>query len=164
MRINRAEAVPKSAFRTRQPIAFQVGMALETVDKKNPSLIRPAIVTAVDDYFIKILFIGWPDEYAYWIRDDSCDIFPPGYAKKTNHPIECPLGKLLNIIDSIITDLIAFRFIFTFFQMKFTKFQFIHAVYVVAVVLAMVNIQIKFFIQPSMNVHIEKKIGTLIQY
>lgn len=42
---------------------------------------------------IKVLFIGWPERYAFWIEDDSCDIFPPGYCKKTGHPIECPLGK-----------------------------------------------------------------------
>lgn len=93
LRVNRAEAVPKGAFHTREPMGFTIGMALEVVDKKNPSLIRPAVVTMIDEYQIKVLFIGWPERYAYWIEDDSCDIFPPGYCKKTNHPIECPLGK-----------------------------------------------------------------------
>lgn len=93
LRINRAEAVPREAFHTRKPKAFTVGMALEVVDKKNPSLIRPAVITNIDEYHIKVLFIGWPEKYSYWIDDDSCDIFPPGYCKKTNHPIECPLGE-----------------------------------------------------------------------
>lgn len=91
--MNRAESVPKDAFHTREPIAFTVGMALEVVDKKNPSLIRPAVIIMIDDYNIKVLFIGWPERYAYWIEDDSCDIFPAGYCKKTGHPIECPLGE-----------------------------------------------------------------------
>lgn len=91
---NRAEAVPADAFHTREPRAFAVNMALEVVDKKNPSLIRPAVVTMVEEYLIRVLFIGWPDKYAFWLEDDSCDIFPPGYCKRTGHPIECPLGRL----------------------------------------------------------------------
>lgn len=70
-------------------------MALEVVDKKNSTLIRPAVITMVQEYQIKVLFIGWPEKYAYWVDDDSCDIFPPGYCKKTGHPIECPLGELI---------------------------------------------------------------------
>lgn len=95
--MNRAEAVPKNAFHTRKPKPFAVGMALEVVDKKNPSLIRPAIITNIDEYQIKVLFIGWPERYAYWIEDDSTEIFPPDYCKKTGHPIECPLGKICMI-------------------------------------------------------------------
>lgn len=95
LRMNRAEPVPRDAFHTREPKGFTKGMALEVVDKKNPSLIRPAIIINVQVYLIKILFIGWPEKYAYWIEDDSSDIFPPGYCKKSGHPIECPLGKFL---------------------------------------------------------------------
>lgn len=78
-------------------------MVLEAVDKKNPNLIRPAIITEVKDYEMKILYIGWPERYAYWIRDDSNDIFPPGYCRKTNHPIECPLGKIFSFMNAVIT-------------------------------------------------------------
>lgn len=95
MKRTRSEAVPNSAFCMRQPYLFEAGMVLEAVDKRNPSLIRPAIITEVKNYEIKILYIGWPDQYAYWIRDDSTDIFPPEYCRKTNHPIECPLGKMI---------------------------------------------------------------------
>lgn len=93
LRINRAEPVPKDAFHTREPKAFTKGMALEVVDKKNPSLIRPATILTIQDYRIKVLFIGWPEKYAYWVDDDSNDIYPAGYCKKTGHPIECPLGN-----------------------------------------------------------------------
>lgn len=74
-------------------------MALEVVDKKNPSLIRPAVVTMIDEFEIRILFIGWNEKYAYWIEDDSTDLHPAGYAQKTGHPIECPLtsGKYFQI-------------------------------------------------------------------
>lgn len=95
----RSEAVPESAFCMRKPYLFEAGMVLEAVDKKNPNLIRPAIITEVKDYEIKILYIGWPERYAYWIRDDSNEIFPPGYCRRTNHPIECPLGKIFFIIN-----------------------------------------------------------------
>lgn len=102
LRMNRAEEVPKEAFHTRSRIPFEVGMALEVVDKKNTSLIRPAIIKTIDDYFIQVQFIGWPEEYAFWIDDDSCDIFPPGYCKKTGHPIECPLGELIDHLNRLI--------------------------------------------------------------
>ncbi|XP_031634280.1 uncharacterized protein LOC116347709 [Contarinia nasturtii] len=95
LRMNRAESVPKFAFHTRKPKPFSVGMALEVVDKKNPSLIRPAIITNIDEYHIKVLFIGWPEKYAYWIEDDSTDIYPPNFCQKTGHPIECPLDDYI---------------------------------------------------------------------
>lgn len=93
LRVNRAEAIPHDVFHTRNPKPFQTGMALEVVDRKNPTLIRPAIITEIYEYDIKVLYIGWPDEYAYWIPDDSTDIYPPGWCKRTNHPIEFPIGK-----------------------------------------------------------------------
>lgn len=70
LRANRADPVPSSAFHARQPRKFTKGMALEVVDKKNPSLIRPATVIQVEEFDIKILFIGWDEKYAYWIEDD----------------------------------------------------------------------------------------------
>lgn len=94
LRLNRAEAISKDAFHTRNPRSFEVGMALEVVDRKNPCLIRPAVITDIYEYDIKVLYIGWPEEYAYWLPDDSMDIHPPGWCKRTNHPVEFPLGKL----------------------------------------------------------------------
>lgn len=111
LRTNRAEAVPKDAFHMRKPKSFNIGMALEVVDKKNTSLIRPAVITNIDDYLIKVLFIGWPERYAYWVEDDSSEIFPPGYCKRTGHPIECPLGKR-NFSFSIQRHFFSFLFLF----------------------------------------------------
>ena len=68
-------------------------MKLEVVDKKNPSLIRPATITMVDEYEIKVLFLGWPETYAYWVDDDSPDIHPINWARKTGHPIDPPPVK-----------------------------------------------------------------------
>lgn len=90
LRSQRAEAVPAEAFTTRAPVSFNVGMALEVVDKANPSLIRPARITMVDDYEIKVLFSEWPEEYAYWVDDNSPDMHPGEWAKATGHPIEPP--------------------------------------------------------------------------
>lgn len=93
LRSNRSDTAPEHAFCTRKLTEFSVGMAIEIVDKKNPSLLRPAIITMVDEYEIKVLFIGWPEKYAYWVDDDSPDIHPINWAKKTGHPIEPPYGK-----------------------------------------------------------------------
>lgn len=97
LRLNCAEPAPEYAFHTRAPIGFTVGMAIEIVDKRNPSLLRPATITMVDEYEIKVLFIGWPEKYAYWVDDDSSDIHPMNWAHRTGHPIEPPLGKTENL-------------------------------------------------------------------
>ncbi|XP_055534439.1 lethal(3)malignant brain tumor-like protein 3 isoform X2 [Wyeomyia smithii] len=80
----------KSLFVTRYPIDFENGMKLEVVDRKNQMLIRPATVVATDGYEIKVCFDGWPNFYSFWIEDDSSDIHPVNWCKRTNHPIEFP--------------------------------------------------------------------------
>lgn len=83
----------KSLFVTRHQIKFENGMKLEVVDRKNPMLIRPATVLATDEYEIKVCFDGWHNFYSFWIEDDSSDIHPVNWCKRTNHPIEFPPGK-----------------------------------------------------------------------
>ncbi|XP_065074036.1 lethal(3)malignant brain tumor-like protein 3 isoform X2 [Ochlerotatus camptorhynchus] len=80
----------QSLFATRQPMEFKPGMKLEVVDRKNQMLIRPATVVATDGYEIKVCFDGWPNFYSFWIEDDSSDIHPMNWCKRTNHPIEFP--------------------------------------------------------------------------
>ncbi|XP_058458714.1 lethal(3)malignant brain tumor-like protein 3 isoform X2 [Malaya genurostris] len=80
----------KSLFVTRHPMEFEPGMKLEVVDRKNQMLIRPATVVATDGYEIKVCFDGWPNFYSFWIEDDSSDIHPINWCKRTNHPIEFP--------------------------------------------------------------------------
>lgn len=80
----------QSLFATRQPMDFKPGMKLEVVDRKNQMLLRPATVVATDGYEIKVCFDGWPNFYSFWIEDDSSDIHPMNWCKRTYHPIEFP--------------------------------------------------------------------------
>lgn len=69
-------------------------MKLEAVDKRNPTLVRAATVTEVEDYRLKIHFDGWDELYDEWFESDSTDIHPVGWAESTRHPLEPPLSKL----------------------------------------------------------------------
>nr|XP_006811109.1 PREDICTED: lethal(3)malignant brain tumor-like protein 3-like [Saccoglossus kowalevskii] len=91
--------VPARAFKPRQPAGFQVGMRLETVDKRNPTLIRVATITEVDNLRMRLHFDGWSDEYDYYVDDDSCDIHPPTWCVKTGHPLQPPI----NPVDLLVT-------------------------------------------------------------
>lgn len=77
---------------TRPRVQFKIGMKLEVVDKKNPSLIRPATVISIDEYEIKVLFDGWSEQYAFWINDDSPNLYPVGWCESTGHELEPPPG------------------------------------------------------------------------
>lgn len=81
---------PPRAFKQRQPSGFRRGMRLEAVDKRVPHLIRVATVDDVNGHTIRIRFDGWPDEYSYWVDDDSPDIHPAGWCLETKHPLEPP--------------------------------------------------------------------------
>lgn len=88
--LTNSQAAMDSFFRTRKPIGFAKGMKLELVDRRNPTIIRPATVVNVNKYSIKVLFDGWSPSYSYWIRDDSPDIHPIGWAENTGHSLEPP--------------------------------------------------------------------------
>lgn len=89
----KASAVPRNAFSTRNAIKFKPGMVLEVVDKGNPALIRPARIRMVDEYKIKLVFLEWDEKYAFWMDDDSSDLHQINWAGKTGHPIESPQGS-----------------------------------------------------------------------
>uniref|UniRef100_A0A1B0CUP4 SAM domain-containing protein n=2 Tax=Lutzomyia longipalpis TaxID=7200 RepID=A0A1B0CUP4_LUTLO len=72
----------------RPPRAFQKGMKIEAVDRVCPEFIRPATVIDVAEYELRILYDGFETQYAYWVDDDSTDIFPTGYCEITGHPLE----------------------------------------------------------------------------
>ncbi|XP_067324254.1 lethal(3)malignant brain tumor-like protein 1 isoform X2 [Anolis sagrei] len=86
-----ASAVPKWAFKVRQPHGFLINMRLEAVDRRTPTLIRVASVEDVEDYRIKIHFDGWSHMYDFWIDSDHPDIHPAGWCSKTGHPLQPPL-------------------------------------------------------------------------
>lgn len=44
---------------------FQVGMKLEAVDRKNPSLVCVATIADVDDRLL-VHFDNWDESYDYW--------------------------------------------------------------------------------------------------
>lgn len=83
--------VPARAFKPRQPIAFEPGMKVEVVDKRNPLLVRVATIEEVENYMVKIHFDGWSECYDYWLEDDSPDLHPPGWCAKTGHPLVPPI-------------------------------------------------------------------------
>lgn len=48
------------------PKEFQVGMKLEAVDKKNPSLVCVATVADIVGDRLLVHFDNWDDSYDYW--------------------------------------------------------------------------------------------------
>lgn len=89
----KTQAAPARAFKQRSANGFRRGMRLEAVDKRVPHLIRVATVDDVRDHTIRIRFDGWPDQYSYWVDDDSPDIHPAGWCLETKHPLEPPLSE-----------------------------------------------------------------------
>ncbi|XP_054273821.1 lethal(3)malignant brain tumor-like protein 3 isoform X2 [Macrosteles quadrilineatus] len=83
-------AAPARAFKPRPPNAFKIGMKLEAIDKRSPTVLRPATIVEVMEYQIKITFDGYPEEFGYWVDDDCPDIHPVGWANKTGHPLKPP--------------------------------------------------------------------------
>uniref|UniRef100_A0A1B6E440 SAM domain-containing protein n=1 Tax=Clastoptera arizonana TaxID=38151 RepID=A0A1B6E440_9HEMI len=88
-------AAPARAFKTRPPNLFKRGMKLEAIDKRAPSFLRITTVKDVKDHEILITFDGFPEEFGYWVDDDSPDIHPICWGNKTGHPVECPPNLLL---------------------------------------------------------------------
>ncbi|XP_052776327.1 uncharacterized protein LOC128214104 isoform X2 [Mya arenaria] len=89
----KSQAVPARAFKPRPAIAFEPGMKVEVVDKRNPLLVRVATIAEVENNMVKIHFDGWLDVYDYWLEEDSPDIHPPGWCAKTNHPLMPPITE-----------------------------------------------------------------------
>uniref|UniRef100_W5LZQ7 L3MBTL histone methyl-lysine binding protein 1 n=1 Tax=Lepisosteus oculatus TaxID=7918 RepID=W5LZQ7_LEPOC len=86
-------AVPAHTFKPRPPHGFQVGMKLEAVDKRSPSILRLATVEDIDPHRIKIHFDGWNHMYDEWIDADHPDIHPAGWCEATGHPLKLPLRE-----------------------------------------------------------------------
>ena len=69
---------------------FKVGMKLEAIDRKNPQLICPATVGAVNGDQIHVTFDGWLGAFDYWRKFDSRDIFPVGWCRLSGYPLQPP--------------------------------------------------------------------------
>ncbi|KAF5401010.1 Polycomb protein SCMH1 [Paragonimus heterotremus] len=69
---------------------FQVGDKLEAVDRRNTQLICPASVGAVNGQHILVSFDGWSGAFDYWTRFDSRELFPVGWCKLADYPLQAP--------------------------------------------------------------------------
>lgn len=92
-----AVVAPDSCFKkepsTPKSNEFKVGQKLEAVDRKNPQLLCPATVGAVNGDQIHVTFDGWRGAFDYWCRFDSRDIFPVGWCASSGHPLQLPGQK-----------------------------------------------------------------------
>uniref|UniRef100_A0A8C3JAP9 SAM domain-containing protein n=1 Tax=Calidris pygmaea TaxID=425635 RepID=A0A8C3JAP9_9CHAR len=92
----KAQAAPKNLFKTLStpvtPSGFRLGMKLEAVDKKNPSLMCVATITDMVDNRLLIHFDNWDESYDYWCEAGSPYIRPVGYCQETGTPLTTPPG------------------------------------------------------------------------
>ncbi|XP_008167129.1 lethal(3)malignant brain tumor-like protein 4 isoform X1 [Chrysemys picta bellii] len=90
----KAQAAPKNLFKTLStpvtPSGFRVGMKLEAVDKKNPSLMCVATIADMLDNRLLIHFDNWDESYDYWCDASSPYIRPVGYCQETGTPLTTP--------------------------------------------------------------------------
>ncbi|XP_067386831.1 lethal(3)malignant brain tumor-like protein 3 [Emydura macquarii macquarii] len=93
----KTQAAPKNLFKTLStpvtPSGFRVGMKLEAVDKKNPSLMCVATITDMLDNRLLIHFDNWDESYDYWCDASSPYIRPVGYCQETGTPLTTPPGN-----------------------------------------------------------------------
>ncbi|NXD14967.1 LMBL3 protein, partial [Nothocercus nigrocapillus] len=92
----KAQAAPKSLFKTLSapvtPSGFRLGMKLEAVDKKNPSLMCVATIADMLENRLLIHFDNWDESYDYWCEASSPYIRPVGYCQETGTPLTTPPG------------------------------------------------------------------------
>ncbi|KAL8220428.1 UNVERIFIED_CONTAM: Lethal(3)malignant brain tumor-like protein 3, partial [Gekko kuhli] len=91
---SKAQAAPKTLFKALStpitPSGFRLGMKLEAVDKKNPSLMCVATITDMVDNRLLIHFDNWDESYDYWCDASSPYIRPVGYCQETGTPLTTP--------------------------------------------------------------------------
>ncbi|XP_072895474.1 lethal(3)malignant brain tumor-like protein 4 isoform X4 [Hemitrygon akajei] len=96
LKICKAQAAPKNLFKiqntTITPSGFRIGMKLEAVDRKNPSLICVATVTDIIDHRFLVHFDNWDDTYDYWCDASSPYIHPVGWCQEQGKPLTPPQG------------------------------------------------------------------------
>ncbi|XP_030639284.1 lethal(3)malignant brain tumor-like protein 4 [Chanos chanos] len=90
----RGQLAPKHLFKSLNtsvtPSGFRAGMKLEAVDRKNPSLICVATISAVVDNRLLIHFDNWDDTYDYWCDASSPYIHPVGYCEEAELTLTTP--------------------------------------------------------------------------
>ncbi|KAM8976575.1 lethal(3)malignant brain tumor-like protein 4 [Pelodytes ibericus] len=87
-----SQAAPSRAFKPRPAHGFQPQMKLESVDRRNPMLIRVCTIIEREEHRIKLHFDGWSSIYDFWVDADNPDIHPVGWCAKTGHSLQLPPG------------------------------------------------------------------------
>ncbi|XP_064412192.1 lethal(3)malignant brain tumor-like protein 3 [Latimeria chalumnae] len=94
LKMCKAQAANKSLFENQNttitPSGFRVGMKLEAVDKKNPTLTCVATVTDMVDSRFLVHFDNWDHSYDYWCDATSPYIHPVGWCKEHGKPLTTP--------------------------------------------------------------------------
>ncbi|KAB5517065.1 hypothetical protein PHYPO_G00185170 [Pangasianodon hypophthalmus] len=96
LKTNKLQAAPKSLFHnhntTVTPLGFRVGMKLEAVDKKNPSLVCVSTVKDMVDSRLLVHFDSWDESYDYWCDVTSPYIHPVGWCQENGRTLTTPPG------------------------------------------------------------------------
>ncbi|KAK9394675.1 lethal3malignant brain tumor-like 4 [Crotalus adamanteus] len=94
LKICKSQAAPKNLFKILStpvtPSGFRVGMKLEAVDKKNPSLMCVATIADMLDNRLLVHFDNWGESYDYWCDASSPYIRPVGYCQETGSALTTP--------------------------------------------------------------------------
>ncbi|XP_072276209.1 lethal(3)malignant brain tumor-like protein 3 [Pyxicephalus adspersus] len=90
----KSQAAPKTLFKSYNtpvtPSGFRVGMKLEAVDRKNPSLLCVATISDIVENRLLIHFDNWDHSYDYWCDSSSPYIRPVGHCKELGVPLTPP--------------------------------------------------------------------------
>uniref|UniRef100_A0AAY4DX65 SAM domain-containing protein n=1 Tax=Denticeps clupeoides TaxID=299321 RepID=A0AAY4DX65_9TELE len=96
VKMNKGQAAPKALFENQNtmvtPLGFRIGMKLEAIDKKNPSLICVATVTDMVDNRFLVHFDNWDESYDYWCDATSPYIHPIGWCQENGRTLTTPPG------------------------------------------------------------------------
>uniref|UniRef100_A0A2K6GLU4 SAM domain-containing protein n=1 Tax=Propithecus coquereli TaxID=379532 RepID=A0A2K6GLU4_PROCO len=71
---------------------FQIGMRLEGIDPRHPSVFCVLSVAEVCGYRLRLHFDGYLSCYDFWTNAGSPDIHPVGWCEKTKHKLHIPKG------------------------------------------------------------------------
>ncbi|XP_007487751.1 lethal(3)malignant brain tumor-like protein 4 isoform X1 [Monodelphis domestica] len=97
LKTSKLQNAPKKLFLSRNVFGttveeFQVGMKLEAVDRKNPSLVCVATIADIVEDRLLVHFDNWDDSYDYWCDIYSPFIQPVGWCQKNGRTLIAPQG------------------------------------------------------------------------
>ncbi|KAK3522678.1 hypothetical protein QTP86_029156 [Hemibagrus guttatus] len=97
LKTKKLQAAPKSVFHNQHttvtPLGFRVGMKLEAVDKKNPSLVCVSSIRDMVESRLLVHFDGWDESYDYWCDVTSPYIHPVGWCQENGRTLTTPPGS-----------------------------------------------------------------------